>query len=89
MTSDEKDTQPAPPADTNTAASSASPASSPMDEVTAQIQRTHEQVVAALTTGYADTEKAMRAAEEAVTIAVHGAAKAVDIAQQTTTKPAT
>lgn len=82
MTSDEKDAQPAPKEDA-TAAPTTPPAT---DDLAAQIQRTHDQIVATLTTGYQEVEEAMRIAEEAVTIAVHGVTKAVDMAQQATKK---
>jgi hypothetical protein len=78
MMSDEKDAPQTAQAD----ASTASPAWPSIDDVAAQIQRAHEQIVAALTTGYQQVEEAMRIAEEAVTTAVHGATKAMDMAQQ-------
>ncbi|WP_188794932.1 hypothetical protein [Dyella nitratireducens] len=86
MTSDEKDEQPASQADV-TAAPTASQDNPATDDLAAQIQRTHDQIVATLTTGYKDVEEAMRIAEEAVTVAVHGATKAVDMAQQAAKKP--
>lgn len=85
MTSEDQEPQPAPAQDPDTqAAASAKPSA---DDVTTQIQNTHAQVLAAITTGYKSVEDAMRIAEEAVRIAVSGASKAMDMAQQAAKKP--
>lgn len=57
------------------------------DDVASHIESTHAAVLAAITAGYKNVNDAMKAAEDAVTQAVSGAAKAIQLAQQATKKP--
>ncbi len=57
------------------------------DDVTAQIERTCAELVAAITAGHQKADEAMKAAEDAVAQAVQGASKAVLLAQQAVKKP--
>ena len=66
------------------------PARSPTaDDVTAQIERTHADVLAAISAGRQKTDEAMQTAEDAVAQAVQGVSKAMLLAQQAAKKPGT
>ena len=53
-----------------------------VDDVAAQLQRTHAQLVAAITAGQGEVEEAMKLAEAAVAQAVRGAGEALRLAQK-------
>ena len=55
-------------------------------DVTAEMQRTHAAVSAAIAAGYDKAEDAMKNAEEAVARAVSGVAEAFRLARQATKK---